>query len=665
MHEIEFDEVEYFNRVNGTDGRDAFDALKSSKKVKNAKKLYDEMIEKLGLFLEDSAAMEMALSEYTRCSYLINCPDETETFDSDTLTNARNKCEKRFQKKLSQLEQFAFYNIFLLKKRIHDLEGEKQGLQKEFDKEKKKTRKRPNDFKDAPKKPRSAYQIFKDEQKATGVEGDELQKAIDQYKSLTDDQKSKYHQIAKKHADSYSREIDKYVQNLDEDDREQFQSSKKAKLEINKPKVKTLFPDMPKKKGSFLWSYFCGDRQKKIEKEMKKRYGDELNHIEKLKYKAQIAKEMWDNLSESKKSALKEKHQNVMAEDEAIFDTWYKSLDDERQAMYDRATLMDSKKSVMPQWMKDEPPEPARNLGSYLRKMAEMQLEEGLEGAAKQAAIKKAIKEMRQNPDKCKKKYEKSLKRREEAHKEWQESLNDFQNELLDDYRKSKEVPHVTEKDREYFANVVKELRAMETDDDRCNHLTDPDMLPKIKRLYIQSIGQKTKSSRKDMEKKWTSMLNGNHCYQKLLEYVTKISIRTVPETAKSVKKTAWVKRMEKEFGPGHPAKPKAVFYRYQDQMRETEPGLSSTEISQKYKNLKKSELLEFHVQIENEMLLYKANVKTWIKSLEKEKRKEYAEKHMRKDDRENIHESDDVYDLQPKTPMVYDPQIEELENSS
>jgi len=53
MHEIEFDEVAYYNKQNGTDGRETFDALKSSKKVKNAKKLYAEMIENLGSFLED------------------------------------------------------------------------------------------------------------------------------------------------------------------------------------------------------------------------------------------------------------------------------------------------------------------------------------------------------------------------------------------------------------------------------------------------------------------------------------------------------------------------------------------------------------------------------------------------------------------------------------
>ena len=86
--------------------------------------------------------------------------------------------------------------------------------------------------------------------------------------------------------------------------------------------------------------------------------------------------------------------------------------------------------------MKDEPPEPARNLGTFLRLMAEKQLEEGLEGAARQTAIKKKVKEMRENPEKCKKKYEKSLKRREELHKEWHENLNDFQIELLEDYRK-------------------------------------------------------------------------------------------------------------------------------------------------------------------------------------------------------------------------------------
>lgn len=159
-------------------------------------------------------------------------------------------------------------------------------------------------------------------------------------------------------------------------------------------------------------------------------------------------------------------------------------------------------------------------------------------------------------------------------------------------------------------------------------------------------------------------MINGEHCYTKLLEYVTKISYK---EPTRPAKKSAWVKKMDKEFAPGHPAKPKAIFYRYQDLMKETEPELSNTEISQKYKLLRKGDLLELEVELGNEMLRYKEAVKTWIKSLDKAKRKEYSQKHMRKADREHMNEreSDDIYDLQPKTPMVYDPQIEEIENSS
>ena len=92
------------------------------------------------------------------------------------------------------------------------------------------------------------------------------------------------------------REIDKYVKNLDEDDREQFQSRKKAKLVVNKPKVKTLFPDLPKKKAPGIYFYFQADRRKKIDKEIKKRYGDELSSQEKLKYLSQITKERRNTL---------------------------------------------------------------------------------------------------------------------------------------------------------------------------------------------------------------------------------------------------------------------------------------------------------------------------------------------------------------------------------
>lgn len=60
-------------------------------------------------------------------------------------------------------------------------------------------------FEDAPKKPSTAYQIYKDEKKSAGLEGTELQTAIEGYKVLTDDEKANYHQLAKKHADVYAR----------------------------------------------------------------------------------------------------------------------------------------------------------------------------------------------------------------------------------------------------------------------------------------------------------------------------------------------------------------------------------------------------------------------------------------------------------------------------
>ena len=51
----------------------------------------------------------------------------------------------------------------------------------------------------------------------------------------------------------------------------------------------------------------------------------------------------------------------------------------------------------------------------------------------------------------------------------------------------------------------------------------------------------------------------------------------------------------------------------------------------------------------------YKELVREWVLTLDAEKQKSYGEKHM-KDFDKGENRDVDIYDLQPKTPAVYDP---------
>lgn len=54
----------------------------------------------------------------------------------------------------------------------------------------------------------------------------------------------------------------------------------------------------------------------------------------------------------------------------------------------------------------------------------------------------------------------------------------------------------------------------------------------------------------------------------------------------------------------------------------------------------------------------YKDLVKEWVKTLDSEKQKEYAKKYLKGADDLDLNSATtavDIYDLQPKTPAVYD----------
>ena len=156
-------------------------------------------------------------------------------------------------------------------------------------------------------------------------------------------------------------------------------------------------------------------------------------------------------------------------------------------------------------------------------------------------------------------------------------------------------------------------------------------------------------------------MVEGTKCYKQLFAYITKVKLQGPSNEVK--KKSAFVKKMETEYGPGHPAKPRAVFQRYQEQCKEQDPTLSAKDISVQYRRMKKSELLSLHIELEGEMNCYKQAVRDWVQTIDLSKRTEYCKKYMKKADLNLTEENapDNVYIMQPKTPMMYDPQIEEL----
>merc|ERR1712050_91367 len=133
-------------------------------------------------------------------------------------------------------------------------------------------------FQDAPKKPLRADQIFKNELVEKGLEGDELENAFKGFKTLTDDQKCKYHLLAKKSADNYARDLRNYKEQLDENDREQFEetkNAKKPKIESVKSYMAKIFPNKPKLKGIGNYFLFGKENEEKITNLIISQYGEE------------------------------------------------------------------------------------------------------------------------------------------------------------------------------------------------------------------------------------------------------------------------------------------------------------------------------------------------------------------------------------------------------
>ena len=77
-----------------------------------------------------------------------------------------------------------------------------------------------------------------------------------------------------------------------------------------------------------------------------------------------------------------------------------------------------------------------------------------------------------------------------------------------------------------------------------------------------------------------------------------------------TAKKSAFEKKMEKEFGAGHPPKPRSVYMRFTDQRKAADPSVSKKDISAEYKKISKSESLALNIEFEDDMKEYKRDVK-------------------------------------------------------
>lgn len=277
-----------------------------------------------------------------------------------------------------------------------------------------------------------------------------------------------------------------------------------------------------------------------------------------------------------------------------------------------------------------------------------------LEGKNVATKVKEAVEKMKKKPEKCRRKFEEHQKLEEKAYEMWYDGLNDFQKELLEEHRANQLAPEATSDQKKVIRTILEasEERQLEM-------VTDPDFLPKIEEMFMSSVGQKKRKKTSELERSWGKMMSKEELGAELIAYLNRILKVPQPEKQKKRFLSAFVKKMSKEFGPGHPEKPKPVYNRYTDEMKIENPDLTKQEISGLYKKAQKKRTIGHLLdQFDRDMEDYKDLVKEWVKTLDSEKQKEYAKKYLKGADDLDLDSATtavEIYDLQPKTPAVYD----------
>ena len=283
-------------------------------------------------------------------------------------------------------------------------------------------KRRAESVKNAPAKPKKPIHFFQEEKNLKTYA-----EARTEYGKLTDDEKCKYKLLTSKDAKRYQKEYDEYVENLPEEDREAF-VAKRPRLEVAKTKAVDIFPGMPVKPPTNIRSLVQKEEMAKVLKKVKKEFDAASSQPEKFAIQAKAVKKYFEGLSEKEIKKRETRLQTLLDDYEIELKKWYEDLEEENQAMYDRAIWIDSRGKA-PAWMDTIPKAPPSSFRAYVmeyvrRKLGDKATKEKLLEGYNQA------KENESRMTKLKKRHKDELADFPQKLEEWIESLNEFQKEV-------------------------------------------------------------------------------------------------------------------------------------------------------------------------------------------------------------------------------------------
>ena len=250
-----------------------------------------------------------------------------------------------------------------------------------------------------------------------------------EYKKLTDDEKSKYIILTSKDAKRYAREYEEFLQSLPEEDRSAFME-KRPRIESTKQKVSKIFPGMPEKPPGSLRTFIQKEEMEKALKKTKKQaeFESASNQAEKFAIQSKALTAYIEGLSEKEKQKREKKLEKLSEAYDQEMKKWYDELEEEHQAMYDRAIWIDNRGKA-PAWVESQPKAPSPSFRAYCldyvkKRLDENPTKEEIEDAYKQ------LKEKESRFEKLRVRHKEELENFPEKLNEWIESLNEFQKEV-------------------------------------------------------------------------------------------------------------------------------------------------------------------------------------------------------------------------------------------
>lgn len=292
-------------------------------------------------------------------------------------------------------------------------------------------KRRAESIKNAPVKPKKPVNFFQEEKNIKT-----FAEARTEYRKLTDDEKCKYKLLTSKDAKRYQKEYDEYIEKLPEEDREAF-ISKRPRLEIAKTKAVDIFPGMPAKAPTNLRSLVQKEEMTKVLKKVKKEFDAASSQTEKFAIQIKAVNKYLEGLSAKEIKKRETRLQTLSENYDREMKAWYEDLEEENQAMYDRATWIDSRGKA-PSWMDTIPKAPPSSIKAYIMEYVKQKLgdptkEKLLEGYNQ-------AKENKSRMQKLKNRHKDELANFPQKLDEWIESLNEFQKEVYYENEKVKNI---------------------------------------------------------------------------------------------------------------------------------------------------------------------------------------------------------------------------------